>query len=179
MGLKTSLCMLVTLLFLFMASLSPSSAETPPFTGEINYDNINIRSDSTTGSEIICQVNKGARVEVILELYDWYKIRLIKQAPSYVKKDFFECVNYENPVTAMASFSADKRCLKASAIKGRINVRLKPNDSSAVLGRLDENETVNIVKLTGEWYRIEPIKNSFGWINKKFVTKAPDIKRRE
>ena len=163
--------------------MNASSEQTSPFTGEINSEGINIRSDSTTESQIICQIKKGARVEVISELHDWYKIRLPKIAPSYVKKGLLECVNYENtagPGNYM-QIPTNKRCLSAKASKDRINVRLKPNESSVILGRLDKNEVANIVKEAGDWYRIEPIQNSFGWINKKFVSKATEaqIKRRK
>ncbi len=175
MRIKASGCILCTVFFLFAAVLNASSEgnSLTGFTGEINSEGINIRSDSTTQSQIICQIKKGASVEVISELYDWYKIRLPKIAPSYVKKDLLECVNYENtagPGNSM-QISTNKRCLSAKASKDRINVRLKPNEPSVILGRLDKNEVANIVKETGDWYRIEPIQNSFGWINKKFVSK--------
>ena len=50
------------------------------FNGEITSDNINIRTDSTVGSDIICALKKHDKVEVTAELYDWYKIRLPKKA---------------------------------------------------------------------------------------------------
>ena len=62
------------------------------FNGEITSDNINIRTDSTVGSDIICALKKHDKVEVTAELYDWYKIRLPKNAPSFVKKSFFKCM---------------------------------------------------------------------------------------
>ena len=168
-------------LFSSALSLSIACAQTPPFIGEINSEGINIRADSTTNSEIICQINKGTSVSVISELYDWDKIRLPKIAPSYVKKGLLECTSYENTYGPGNSFQiqTNKRCLSATASKDRINVRLEPNESSQILGSLDKNEVVNIVKETGDWYRIEPIQNSFGWINKKFVNKTPQIERRK
>jgi len=150
------------------------------FTGQVNSEGINIRSDSTTESKIICQINKGDQVEVVSELYGWYKIRLPKQAPSYVRKDLLECTSYEKAVGFGNSMQipTNKPCLSARASKDRINVRLKPNESAPILGRLSKNELVNIVNTAGDWQRIEPIQNSFGWINKKFVDKAPEKKRR-
>lgn len=182
MSLKASGYVLAVALSLVVLAAAISFAQTtPPFTGEVNSANINVRCDSTSGSEIICQAKKGARVEVISESYGWFKIRLPKQAPSYVKKDFFECVNYESiPGSSFRAAVEDgKRCISAKAAKDRINIRLKANEKSPILGQVNEKEVVNIVKDSDGWYRIEPIQNSFGWINKKFVDKAIDIKKRK
>ncbi len=61
----------------------------------------------------------------------------------------------------------------AKAIKDSVNIRLNPDDSSPILGKLGKNEVIVIVENMGEWYKIEPINESFGWVNKKFVNLAP------
>lgn len=123
------------------------------FSGEINRDQINIRTDATTASEIICTLNKGDVVEVIKESYAWYKIRLPKQAPSFVKKNLVS--------------SIDER--SAKVIKERVNVRLHPTEAGAIIGRVDKDEIINILEDKGEWFKIAPVKNSFGWVHQKFV----------
>ena len=133
------------------------------FQGEINANNINIRSDSRVGSKIICIANNGEPVEVIKESYGWYKIRLPKTAPSFIKKNLVGLV--------------DKKTAKV--IKDNVNIRLRPDESSPILGKADKNEVINIVEERGEWYKIEPLNNSFGWVNKKFVDKADTINKRE
>lgn len=148
-------------LFLFVKTVS--AQETSVFQGEVNSGNINIRSDSTLNAQIICTVSKGERLEIILELYDWYKIRLPKNAPSYIKKSLAECINFAQD---------SKTCLSAKISKDRVNIRLKPSESSAILGKLNKDEVVNILEDKGGWYKIEPALNSFGWIHKKFVNKV-------
>ena len=125
------------------------------FQGEINANNINIRSDSTVGSKIICIANKGEPVEVIRESYGWYKIRLPKTAPSFIKKNLVGLVDEKT----------------AKVIKDNVNIRLRPDESSPILGKADKNEVINILEEREEWYKIEPLNNSFGWVNKKFVDK--------
>jgi uncharacterized protein YgiM (DUF1202 family) len=127
-----------------------------PFTGTVNDNNINIRADSNTSSQIICNVPKGTEVEVLSEKYDWYKIKLPKNAALYVKKTLIEPI--------------DKKTGKVD--KDNVNMRLAPNESSAILGRLDKAEIIAILEDTGEWYKILPNDKSFGWINKKFVDKT-------
>ena len=173
MRLKSFSYLIATGLFSAFLIAKASLAQTPVFTGEINSQNINIRADSTTEAEIICQINKGTKVEVISELYEWYKIRLPKAAPAFIKKEFLKCVNYENINSpGILPLKTGKDCISAVAIKDRINIRLKSDESSPVIGRLNENEVVNIVRPAGNWYMIEPIPNSFGWVNKKFVNKV-------
>ena len=142
-----------------------SSAETLSlFQGEVNADNINLRSDATVSSEIICTLNKNERVDIILELYEWYKIKLPKNAPCYIKKSLVNCI------TVLST--TEKQCKNAKVLKNRVNIRLHPNESSAIIGEVDENEIVNILKDEGGWYRIDPVQNSFGWINKGFINKV-------
>lgn len=127
------------------------------FQGKINANNINIRSDSTVTSEVTCKLNQGDSVEVVSELYEWYKIRLPKIAPSFVKNNLVTLID-------------DKT---AKVLKDRVNIRLHPADSAPILGRVDKNEIINILGNRGSWYRIMPVDNSFGWVHKKFVDKAP------
>jgi uncharacterized protein YgiM (DUF1202 family) len=152
-----------------------SAEEQFPFKGQVDEDAVNIRSDSTVSAQTVCAVKKGTRLDVILEAYDWYKVRLPKQAPAYVKKTLVECMNSANNEglnTDMASRTF-KRCESAKILKDRVNIRLWPSESSVILGQADTNEIVNVISEAGEWYKIEPIQNSFGWIHKRFVSKAP------
>lgn len=168
---------LVVLPFLCKANSAFSSFEVfQPFQGEVNANGINVRSDSTVSSETICILNKGDRVEVISEFYEWYKIRLPKSSPSYIKKSFLECINYKTvePLTS-GQAPAQKECVSAKLLRDRVNVRLHPNTSSKILGVIDKNETVNILAEEGEWCKIEPIVNSFGYVNKGFVNKVAAI----
>jgi SH3-like domain-containing protein len=123
------------------------------FTGRTNEDNINVRADANTNSPVICKLPKGEGVEIILERYDWYKIRLPRQAAAFVKKSLLEPI--------------DEKTAKAKA--ENINIRMQPNQTSAILGRLQQNEVVAIIRDKGEWLKIEPTANTFGWIHKKFV----------
>ncbi len=170
-------CLLTGLLFIFTSFIcsaqdkDPSPIEvtvTPKqktilFQGEINANNINIRSDSTTSSKIICIANKGEPVEVITESYEWYKIRLLKKAPSFIKKDLVDLIDGKT----------------AKVIKDNVNIRLNPDESSPILGKADKDEVINILEERVGWYKIEPINESFGWVHKRFVAKADTINKKE
>jgi uncharacterized protein YgiM (DUF1202 family) len=130
------------------------------FTGQINADDINVRVDATVGSGVACTLSKEQPVEVVLEIYDWYKIRLPKTAPSYIKKDLVECIN-----------NASEKCSNAKVISNRVNIRLAPSESSWILGKVDKSTVINIIQDEGDWYKIEPVHQSYGWVNKKFINK--------
>lgn len=154
--------------------------ETMPFTGEVNAENINIRADSTVNSRVICRASKGERLEVTSALYGWYKIRLPKHAPSFIKKNLTAGIE-DRPANSFDKLKASGTDLNRNAkvIKERVNIRLSPNESSPILGKADKNEIITILGESGEWYKIEPINNSFGWINSKFISKAPAVVKRD
>ncbi|MFH0826749.1 MAG: SH3 domain-containing protein [Candidatus Omnitrophota bacterium] len=134
--------------------------ELPPFAGLVNEEGVNIRSDSTVGASIICVAEKGLRLDVVAANYDWYKVRLPKQAPAYVSKELVECVD------------SDKGCASGKILKDGVNIRLEPHLSSHILGKVDQNQAVTIISESQDWYKILPIQNSYGWIHKKFISKA-------
>lgn len=156
----------------FSSIVAALGATFTAFSGQINADKINIRVDATVGSAVICSLAKGKEVEVVGEAYDWYKIRLPKEAPSYVKKELVECIN-SDPATNPG------RCLSAKVIKDRINIRLGPSESSWILGKTDKLTVVNILGWDGDWYKILPIYQSYGWVNKKFIDRQSVLLKKE
>ena len=150
-----------------------SYAQDSGFSGVINSAGINLRSDSTATSAVLFVLDKGELVEVILEQFGWYKIRLPKQVAVYVKKDLADCIKSTEIPGVLATDEPVKRCASAKVLGDRVNIRLKPSESAPIVGIADKNEIVNVLSETGGWYKIEPIQNSFGWVNKKFIDKAP------
>jgi len=158
---------LFVLLVCFSFTGDSLSEEFAAFTGKVNANDINVRVDATTGAAVACTLAKGQPVEVVWEAYDWYKIRLPKTAPSYIKKNLVECIN------RTASLPEPEKCLNAKVTAERVNIRLGPGEGSWILGKVDKLTVVNILADKGAWYKIEPVHQSFGWVYKKFVDKAP------
>ncbi|MDO8489699.1 MAG: SH3 domain-containing protein [Candidatus Omnitrophota bacterium] len=148
----------------FICSTAVFGADSAIFKGQINAENINVRVDATVSSAVICTLPKGELVEVVAEGYDWYKIRLPKEAPSYVKTDLLECLNSD-------TVNNPGKCLSGKVIKDRINIRLGPSESAWILGKADKLTVVSILGKEGRWYKIQPVYQSYGWVNKKFISK--------
>jgi uncharacterized protein YgiM (DUF1202 family) len=128
-----------------------------PFKGEVNEPDINVRVDSTIGAPVICVLRKGERVKVLSEAYDWYRIVLPRGAPSYIHKDFI--LIGEN----------DKNT--GRVLKDNVNVRLRPDIGSPIVGQINKDETVAIVRLSGDWLKIDPPASTAGWVNKGFINR--------
>jgi uncharacterized protein YgiM (DUF1202 family) len=165
---------LLTAVFLSVAARAGLAADFSPFTGQVSEDDVNIRCDSTVGSPSITSVKKDTQLEIVEEVYDWYKIRLPKQAPAYIRKDLVECVSEKKeegplggpdfPASAPGSI-----CLNARVSKSRVNIRLQPDENSPVLGKADEGTAIAVALEAKDWYRIVPTPDTFGWIHKKFI----------
>lgn len=159
---QINILLAITILRVLSPFFSICPAQEPSsFQGKINADNINVRSDSTVSAEIICKVNRGDPLEVVLELYGWYKIRLPKNAPSFIKKDLVIPLDEKN----------------AAVTKDNVNIRLRADESSPIIGKAKKGDLLNVVRDNQDWLKIEPIDNSFGWVHKKFVDRAPDVNK--
>jgi uncharacterized protein YgiM (DUF1202 family) len=145
------ICLCGSLTFVFA-----QTDQTFPFLGRVKAKDINVRADATVSSSVICQAQEGERLEVVAEFYEWYKVRLPKYAPAYINKAMVELV--------------DARTAKVA--KDRVNIRLLPSETSPVIGNAARGEAINILEFRRDWYKIQPVQNSFGWINKKFVEKS-------
>lgn len=162
----------LALLFLGLGVCDPAQAQSfVAFTGQVNSGGINVRVDSTVGSEIICTLAKGDLVEVVGESYDWYKIRLPKEAPAYIRQDLLECNNTATNNLNPGLNAPSSRCLSATVLKDKVNIRLAPSESSWILGKVDKATVVNVVSQRNGWFRIHPVYQSYGWVNKKFISK--------
>ena len=153
--LKPKILILSICLCCVLISVALCAEQIFPFLGRVKAKDINLRIDSTVSSGVICQVRNNERVEVVAELYDWYKIRLPNYAPAYINKEMLELVDAQT----------------AKVAKDHVNIRLMPSESSPVIGMAARGEAVNILEFRRDWYKIQPVQNSFGWIHKKFVEK--------
>jgi len=122
----------------------------------VNSDDVNVRADSTVSAAVICKINRTEQVEVIREFYDWFKIRLPKNAAIFVRKDLVRLLNKNT----------------ACVIGDNVNLRISSSEKSPVIGKANKGENIAILKKEGGWYQIAPTQNSFGWVYKKFIDKV-------
>jgi uncharacterized protein YgiM (DUF1202 family) len=164
-GLKSAL-FLCAVIYILVSPVTVLCQQEFSFQAEVNSANINLRSDSTASSGIIAVLNKGERLEVMLESYGWYKVRLPQRIPVFIKAGLVECIMPEQGV------SGNPTCLSAKVLRDRVNIRASASEGAAIVGVADKNEVINVLGEAGGWFRIEPTRNSFGWVHAKFLSKA-------
>lgn len=131
-----------------------------PFVGEITTDKVHLRAGQHKNFEHLCYLNKGQNVLVVDVSYDWYKIRLPKSAKSYASAKYILLTD-------------DK---KGKVTGNRLNVRSGAGSNYTVVGKLKKDDIVCILEKDEEWYKIQPIEKSYGWVHEDFLSfKSKDI----
>lgn len=141
-------------ILLALSCSSYSAAEEFPFLAEINADSVNIRAGQNTNYEILVQVDKSAPIIVVGKKADWYKIKLPDSAKSYISAQFVKILH-----SGIGEVLGSNVYVRAGTL---------PNSSS--LGKLNKGDKVRILDKTADWYRIEPVEGTYGWVTEKFVT---------
>ena len=150
---RYTICLL-TILVLLAVNPVYAQQQAFPCVGEVTSNAINIRCDSTAAGKIICAVNEHDIINIISEAFEWYKIKLPKNAPCFIKATY---VNIVEP-GSFGMINADS-----------VNLRVEPNESSCILGRINKDKVVNVIEKQGDWYKVTPPDTACGWINKKFA----------
>lgn len=137
-----------------------ASEHLPPFLAESTGDKVNVRAGQSTNFERLCQLSNGEEVVVLGKEYSWYKIQLPPSAKSFVSKDYVQYLG----LNAGGVVAAD------------VNIRAGAGIHHTVLGQLSKGEQIYIQEDLDEWYRIEPVAESYGWVSEKFLTyKSGDL----
>ncbi|MCM8770427.1 MAG: SH3 domain-containing protein [Candidatus Omnitrophica bacterium] len=132
-----------------------------PFLAVVVIEGANVRTDSTINSETIIKLDKDESVVVRGSFYEWYRITLPKSASCYVFSKYISALDEKTGVVNSEN----------------VNIRLRPDTKSPILGKLKKGQTVNIIKFVDNWYIIEPTEETYGWIHKTAVRKKAELKR--
>lgn len=119
----------------------------------VTRDGINVRVDSTVSSQSLGYLNKGERLDMIDQNFEWVKIRLPRRFSCYVS------VQYVNRITdALGRVTASS-----------LNLRDKPSLDSNVLGKVQKGDRLTILEEVDGWYKVEGYPYLSGWVHGKFL----------
>jgi uncharacterized protein YgiM (DUF1202 family) len=135
-----------------------------PFLAEVTADHVNVRAGQNANFERLCQLNKGDEIVVLEKGFSWYKIQLPPSAKSYVHKEYIQFLGQN-----------------AGGVTGdRINIRAGAGVHHTILGQLTKGEQIFIEEDLEEWYRIQPVVGSYGWVSDQFLSfKSNDVSEYE
>jgi len=135
-------------------------AEQDSFTGIITADSVNVRSGPSQHFEIVIQLDKDQLVLAQAQEQDWIKIKLPRNSRAYVHRQYVDSVSG----------------LKGQILADRVNVRAGQGTQYNVLGQLNEEDTVEIISLSGDWYEIYPLNDSCSaWVHKQFIKRHGQV----
>lgn len=125
-----------------------------PFAGKINVKSVNIRAGQSRNFESLGEAKMDQAVIVEEKSFSWYKVRLPKDAKSYLTREYVRMISAQ-----VGEVTAD-----------RVNVRGGAGINFSVLGQANEGDRVLVVDGSDEkWLRIRPIPETYGWIREDFI----------
>ena len=124
-----------------------------PFAGKVNVKSVHIRAGQSKNFESLGQARLDDPVAVVEKNFSWYKVRLPKDAKSYITSEFVTMISSQ-----VGEVTAD-----------RVNVRAGAGINFSVLGQVNEGDRVLITETLDEWIRIRPVPESYGWIREDFI----------
>ena len=131
----------------------------------INCTYLNVRSGPSSSYSSRGVIAKGQKVYIMGKESNWYEI-LYNGSAGYVSKTYISTTSTGNGSNNNEKPSESKKTGTVTA--DALNVRQQPTTSSAKLGLLYKNETVQIVDDTGSWYKIL-YKNNYAFVSKNYV----------
>ena len=126
-----------------------------PFTGKVIAQKVRIRTSPDLDGYILKQLNKDTLLLVLDEKSDYYAVKPFHDTKMYVYKNYVS----DNIVKA-----------------NKVNIRLKPNLSSPILGQLNNKQTLDgeVYKKDNKWMEIYPPEEIYFYVSKHYIDRAGD-----
>lgn len=105
--------------------------------GKINADDVNLRTQASTSSDVIKRLSNGVTVTVTENKDGWYKLATAAGGVAYVKQEFV--------TLTQADAIVDEEF---------INVREAADISSSVIGVVSLGQTITVTGIEGDWYTV-------------------------
>ena len=130
----------------FVSLMSSSNVFAAAF-GVVSGNNVNIRSEASSSSEILGNVPQGTEFNVLGKEGDWYSI-MYDFNQGYISSEFFVVNKVE-----------------ANVIENNVNIRNSADINGSVVGSANKGQEVIVVAQNDDWYKLND--NSF--INKSYI----------
>ncbi|MFD9624873.1 SH3 domain-containing protein [Peribacillus muralis] len=147
--------------------------------GTISGSSVRVRTGPGTTFQVVGSLTEGTAVDIIEKNENWIKIKTA-EIEGWVSSDYLN-------IQAGGSQKKDVKHKKDEAKKSiktgvtlvdRLNVRSEPSKSSASLGKLNKNTSVNVHRLENEWAEID-FQGGQGWVAKAYLQMVEDSVKKE
>ena len=132
--------------------------------------NVNLRNNPSTESDIIMQLDKYSKVNIIGETPNWYKVKYNNKI-GFVHRDYLT-TNLNYNTNSPNHYNSGK--MGVIKVGSTLNVRNNASVNSDILGVLHNSDKVNIVGESGEWYKIA-YNGETAYVFKSYVSISNDV----
>lgn len=132
----------------------------------VTTDNLNIRKEPSTESDIVGQCLQGERYEIIGETDGWFQIPNGYISADYAEKEF--SFNEARPLDLRAMVLHYYNNPGVSNVTNYLNIRQKPGTSEKVIGKLPSYAGCEILEEQDGWYKIRS-GNITGYVSADYI----------
>ncbi|MGL5149362.1 MAG: SH3 domain-containing protein [Clostridium sp.] len=123
-----------------------------------NKIGLNVRSTASSSSTLLGKLNDGTKVEIVdVSNSAWYKIKY-NSGYGWVSRDYV----YDSPITIKKAYVVNTDGLE-------LNVRAQATTNSAIVGKIKEGATVEVIATYGSWTKIN-FAGDFGYVSSEYLS---------
>ena len=129
-------------------------------------DNLNIRKEPSTESEVVGQCLEGERYEILSQTDGWYEI-----PGGYISAEFAEkrfSLNEARKLDMRAMVLNYYEKPGVSNVSGYLNIRQKPGKDEKIIGKLPSYAGCEILEELDGWYKIRS-GNLTGYVSSEYI----------
>ncbi len=119
---------------------------------KVTGENVNVRSEASTDSEVISTVDTGLTLSVSSLKDGWFKLSNADGSESYITTEFVKLTQADGVVNSEG-----------------VNMRKGPSTAAEVVSQVDKDTKLSVVADVGEWYEVK-YDDSLAYVHKDFIS---------
>ena len=132
----------------------------------VTTDNLNIRKEPTTESDVVGQCLEGEKYEILSETDGWYEIPSGYISADYAEKEF--SLNEARRLDMRAMVLNYYERPGVSNVSNYLNIRQKPGTNEKIIGKLPSYAGCEILSEEDGWYKIRSGKVT-GYVSADYI----------
>lgn len=156
MLLRVNVSLIAVFFLILLMPLSIAQAYTHV---EVAVDQLNIRSEPNTTTQIVATLKKATRLPITKQQKEWTQVKLPNGNTGWVNNKYVKMI--EVPQIKYVKSNVDM-----------LNVRAEPNATAQILQIIDKNGVYLQSRKQGEWAQIKLSDQKSGWVKASYLTET-------